>query len=176
MRAGSSRRAGRGFTYLGVLFLVVLLGLGLAGAGQTWSLASRHARERELLWTGKQYVQAIKAYYLQSPGARVYPQTLEDLLEDRRFPEPRPHLRKLYPDPITREPFETVRGADGRIVAVRSRSDETPLKQDNFPVRWSDFKGMTRYSDWVFSAEQARPQPVAGTQAPAATGAMPARK
>ena len=39
-----------GFTYLGVLFLIAVMGMGLASAGELWSTASRRDRERQLLW------------------------------------------------------------------------------------------------------------------------------
>ncbi|MEJ8834921.1 type II secretion system protein [Ramlibacter sp. AN1133] len=153
MRAGKGRRQD-GFTYLGVLFLLVLLGLGLAGTGEAWVVASRRAREKELLWVGNQYARAIRSYYMQSPGARQFPSQLEDLLEDRRFPEPRRHLRRLYADPISRERFDIVLSDDGsRIAGVRSHSDETPMKQDNFPAKFRDFKGSSHYSDWLFIAD-----------------------
>lgn len=176
MRAGKGRRPQRGFTYFGVLFLLVLLGLGLAGTGETWTLASRRARERELLWTGNQYARAIRSYYTQSPGARQFPSQFEDLLEDRRFPVPRHHLRQLYADPITRERFEIVLSQDGRIGGVRSRSDDTPLKQDNFPTKFRDFKGTTRYSDWLFIADNLPGSPArpAGSSANAGGTATPA--
>ncbi|GAB3775048.1 hypothetical protein GCM10028796_50460 [Ramlibacter monticola] len=171
MRAGKAPRRQGGFTYFGVLFLLVLLGLGLAGTGETWTLASRRARERELLWTGNQYARAIKAYYNQSPGVRQFPSQLEDLVEDRRFPVPRRHLRQLYADPITRERFDVVLSQDGRIGGVRSHSDNTPLKQDNFPVKFRDFKGTTRYSDWLFIADNLPGSPSRPTAAGAAGAA-----
>ena len=167
MRRGKGLPAQGGFTYIGVLFLLVLLGLGLAGTGEAWSLASRRAREKELLWVGNQYARAIRSYYLQSPGARQFPSQLEDLVEDRRFPEPRRHLRQLYVDPISHDRFETVLAEDGRIGGVRSHSDDTPLKQDNFPVKFRDFKGSTHYADWLFIADNLpgspkRPQAAGG--------------
>ena len=174
VRKETATTAGRlqqaGFTYFGVLFLLVLLGLGLAGTGETWSLASRRAKERELLWTGNQYARAIKAYYNQSPGVRQFPSQLEDLVEDRRFPVPRRHLRQLYADPITRDRFEIVRSQDGHIGGVRSHSDDTPLKQDNFPVKFRDFKGTTRYSDWLFIADNLPGSPSRPNAAGAAGG------
>ncbi|WP_460890934.1 hypothetical protein, partial [Ramlibacter alkalitolerans] len=168
MRAGKRRHQG-GFTYLGVLFLLVLLGLGLAGTGETWTIASRRAREKELLWTGNQYARAIRAYYMQSPGTRQYPSQLEDLLEDRRFPQPRRHLRQLYNDPMTRDRFDVVMSDTGRIAGVRSHSDDTPMKQDNFPARFRDFRGSTHYSDWLFIPDNL---PGAPTK-PQAAGATP---
>jgi type II secretory pathway pseudopilin PulG len=169
MRAGKARQ--QGFTYVAVLFLLVLLGLGLAGTGEAWSLASRRAKERELLWVGNQYARAIRSYHSQSPGVRQFPVQLEDLVEDRRFPEPRRHLRRLYVDPITRDTFDIVRSEDGRIAGVRSRSDATPLKQDNFPVKYREFKGMTQYADWLFVADNLPGSPARPKAAGAETGA-----
>jgi type II secretory pathway pseudopilin PulG len=154
MRAGETVRSQRGFTYLGVLFLMVLMGLGLAGAGQTWSLASQRMRERQLLWVGGQYARAIRAYYDQTQGVKQYPTKLEDLVEDHRFPEPRHHLRQLYLDPITQQPFDVILAPDGRIGGVHSHSEDVPLKQADFPQRWKDFKNAGHYSDWLFKAAE----------------------
>lgn len=184
MRPGSRRRARalrgagreRGFTYLGVLFVVTLVGLGLAGTAETWTIASRRAKERALLWTGNQYARALKSYRDQSPGVKQYPVRLEELVEDRRFPAPKHHLRELYVDPITRSEWDTVLDPTGRIAGVRSRSSDTPLKQAGFPLKWQDFKGLTRYSDWQFVADGAR-QPAsaaAGSAPPAGATAAPA--
>jgi type II secretory pathway pseudopilin PulG len=142
-----------GFSYLGALFLVAILGLGLAGASQSWSIASQRARERELLWVGSQYARALKSYYEQSPGLRQYPKRLEDLLEDGRFPVPRRHLRRLYPDPVTRSAdWGLVKTGDGRIAGVHSRSEQEPWKRANFPRGWESFSGASKYSDWKFVA------------------------
>lgn len=170
MRAGERGRREGGFTYMGVVFLVGLAGLGLAGAGSSWSLASQRERERELLWVGNQYARALKAYHDQSPGTRQYPSRLEDLVEDKRFAATRHHLRRLYADPVTREPFEVVLHTDGRVAGVRSRSAAAPLKQDNFPFKWRNFKDTTRYSDWHFIADghpsRLPPAPAAAASAP----------
>jgi hypothetical protein len=128
-----------------------------------------------LLWTGQQYARAIQAYYTQSPGVNRFPDRLEDLLEDRRFPEPRHHLRKMYLDPMSREPFKIVLAPDGRIAGVHSPSDDTPLKQDNFPLRWREFKGMTHYSDWLFIADNAKQGIVTGASASQGPASAPAR-
>lgn len=145
-----------GFTYLGVLFLVVLLGLGLSGAGQLWSISSQRAKEKELLWVGQQYARALKAYHARSPGAKRYPQELEELLEDRRFPTPVRHLRQLYRDPLTGSlDWGLVKSADGRIAGIYSQAPGTPLKQANFPLAWEEFTGMASYRDWRFVADPA---------------------
>ena len=144
-----------GFTYLGVLFLIVVMGMGLASAGELWSTASRRDREKQLLWVGTQYAQALRSYYRSSPGLAQYPKELADLLDDQRFPEARHHLRQLYPDPIGQGEWALQRGFDGRITGLNSPSTELPLKQADFPSQWSDFSAMDSYKDWQFVAEKA---------------------
>jgi len=144
----------RGFTYLGVLFLVALMGGALAAAGQLWSTASQRARERELLWVGNQYAMALRSYHRHSPGIAQYPTSLEELLEDDRQVKRQRHLRRLYPDPITGSgEWGLIRSVDGRITGVYSLSERQPMKTANFPAGWEGFEGMTRYADWQFVAE-----------------------
>lgn len=146
----------RGFTYLGALFLIVLMGLALAGTGEVWSTISRRARERELLWVGGQYAQALRRYYESSPDIKQYPKKLADLLEDQRRPNPQRHLRRLYPDPITGSAdWGLILGADGRIVGVHSLSERPPLKISRFPPEWSDFERAEKYAAWEFVADRA---------------------
>lgn len=162
MRAGKATRRPtpalrirhRGFTYLGVLFLVTLMGLGLAGSFQAWSTSNQRAKERELLWVGTQYARAIKSYYQESPGTRQYPLKLEELLEDKRFPTTRHHLRRLYPDPITRSTdWGLIKTADNRIAGIYSQSEAEPWKKAQFPLRWEDFTNKTKYAEWRFVAD-----------------------
>jgi len=152
--SGNAARQG-GFTYLGVLCLIVLMSIALAGAGELWSTISRRDRERQLLWVGTQYAQALRSYYRASPGLAQYPKSLEELLQDERFPSARHHIRQLYPDPVGGGEWTLQRGFDGRITGIASSSSQTPLKQADFPSQWSDFNGMGRYSDWQFVAEKA---------------------
>ena len=48
-----------GFTYVGLLIAVAVLGVGLAAVGQVWSTAAAREKERELLFVGNQYRAAI---------------------------------------------------------------------------------------------------------------------
>ncbi|HJV09936.1 MAG TPA: type II secretion system protein, partial [Burkholderiales bacterium] len=73
----------RGFTYLGVLFLAVIMAGGLAITGDVWHTATMREKEAELLFVGNQYRKAIQRYYLTGPQ-RQYPRSLEDLLKDPR--------------------------------------------------------------------------------------------
>lgn len=144
-----------GFTYLGVLFLIMVMGMGLSSAGELWSTASRRDREHQLLWVGTQYAQALRSYYRSSPGLAQYPKALEDLLQDERFPNGKHHIRQLYPDPIGGGEWSLMLGFDGRITGIHSASTDKPLKQADFPTQWTDFTGMASYADWQFVAEKA---------------------
>jgi len=183
MPAGSPVRLGpppfgrraRGFTYLGVLFLVALMGLGLSGVLQLWSIANQRAHERELLWVGSQYARALQSYYLQSPGTRQYPKTLDELVDDNRFPTPRHHLRKLYADPVTRSTdWGLIKSPDGRIAGVHSLSTAEPWKKAEFARPWDDFKDRGSYAEWRFVANVgllSENKPAAGVAAPAKAAA-----
>ncbi|PWB33908.1 type II secretory pathway, pseudopilin PulG [Pseudomonas sp. SDI] len=154
MQTGEQRQGG--FSYLGVLLLIALMGMALAAAGELWSTVAQRERERELLWVGSQYAQALRSYYRSSPGLAQYPQTLDELLLDPRFPNKVRHLRRLYRDPIANsDDWGLLRSIDGRISGVYSRSQQSPLKQAGFDAQWQDFTGLTHYSDWQFAAEQA---------------------
>ena len=140
----------RGFTYIGMLVAVVLIGISLAVAGQVWSTTAKRERERELLFVGGQFRQAIGSYFEASPGVKQYPGKLEELLQDQRFPVVKRHLRKIYVDPITgSRDWGLVRMGE-RIVGVYSRSDDKPLKVENFAPEDSAFAGGAAYSDWRF--------------------------
>ena len=91
----------RGFTYLGVMIIVMVMGMALAAFGTIYSQTAQRDKEAELLFVGEQFRAAIESYYLKSPGERAYPKKLEDLVEDKRFPMPMRHLRRIYRDPIT---------------------------------------------------------------------------
>lgn len=152
----SGKRPQQGFTYLGVLMLVMLMGAMLAAVGQVWSTVGQRARERELLWVGTQYAQALRSYYRSAQGVAQYPPALADLLEDHRFPSIQRHLRRLYPDPMTgSNDWGLLRSIDGRITGVYSLAPQKPLKQAQFPTQWVDFEGMKSYADWQFVAEKA---------------------
>ncbi len=156
----------RGFTLLWVLFLLVVLGLGLAGLGRVWDTSLRREKEAELLFVGDQYRRAIEAYQQATPGSeKTYPKHLEDLLLDRRFPQTVRHLRRLYRDPVTRSrDWGLVKEGEG-ITGVYSLSEDTPLKQAGFPAAYRTFEGVASYRDWAFVAFMGKPQtPPGGEQ------------
>jgi type II secretory pathway pseudopilin PulG len=143
-------RGQRGFTYLTVLFMVAILGGGLALIGEMWENTTRREKEAELLFVGNQYRKAIERYFLSGPQ-RQYPRTLDDLLKDPRRPGAERYLRKLYPDPMTGgSEWGLVKAPDGGILGVHSLSPEKPLKVANFKQRDAGFERAQTYADWKF--------------------------
>ncbi len=172
------RPAERGFTYLWLLFVLALGGVGLAARGEREQTRQQREREAELRFRGEAIAAALERYALATPlGHLPLPQTLDELLADGRFLKPQRHLRQLYADPFTGAPdWEPVMGqasvvADQHagthdeaaaktrigtgIVGVRSRSTRRLL---------STAGGRSTARDWVFNA----------TAAPAAAPSEPA--
>lgn len=148
MNAGRSR----GFTYLSLLIVVAVTAGALAAAGGVWSQARQRENERELLFVGEQFRQAIALYYWRTPGgAHQYPKSLEALLKDDRWPTTQRYLRKVYRDPVTgTADWGIVEAPQGGIMGVYSKSEETPIKTANFPARYEGFADARAYRDWQF--------------------------
>ena len=144
----------RGFTYLWVLLLVAFLGVGLTAAVQIDATAAQREREQELLAIGRQFQTALGRYVEQRPGGvaeRQYPATLDELLQDRRFPMPVRHLRRVWRDPLTNDTAWALVKAGDRIVGIHSRSTAEPLRTA-FESRDAAFAGKASYNQWVFEA------------------------
>jgi type II secretory pathway pseudopilin PulG len=151
----------RGFTYLGLLFFVAVIGVGLAAVGLVWHTAVKREREGELLFVGEQYRRAIRSYYDASPGAKHYPRSLEELLLDPRFPNVRRHLRRMYRDPMTGgQEWAVVAAPDGTILGVHSLSEDKPLKFAGFAPELAAFAQAETYADWVFAFVPAQGEPL----------------
>jgi type II secretory pathway pseudopilin PulG len=146
-----SRSKQSGFTYIGILMVMVIAGIGLAGVGIVWHQDAQREREKELLFIGDEYRKAIGSYYESTPGTtKQYPTTLEDLIIDKRFPAIKRHLRKVYADPMTfGESWELVL-QQGQIVGVHSKSKLEPIKKTGFLPPYETFGEAAEYSDWKF--------------------------
>ena len=141
-----------GFTYLAVLFAVAIAGVALAAVGIDWSQSAQREKERQLLFVGSQFRQAIALYYEKSPGgAKRYPRSLSDLLKDDRQIVTSRYLRNIYIDPMTNKADWGIEVApDGGVMGVHSLSDAAPIKTARFDYADQAFEGATKYSDWVF--------------------------
>lgn len=174
MKASSSprcERRQRGITYIALLIAIALFGAGLGLAGSIWSTDAKREREVELLFVGEQFRRAIASYYGEAPAGQPnrFPQKLEDLVQDRRWPTMRRHLRKIYLDPMTgtRE-WGLVRAPDAGIRGVNSTSEAVPLKRANFDEAYEHFAVAKSYREWqfVFTQVQARGQKPEAPAAP----------
>lgn len=148
----SPRGKQAGFSYLWLLLLVALLGVGLTVAVEIDATAVQRDREKELIAHGRQFRTAIGRYYegLQAGGKREYPATLEDLLQDRRVPGVKRHLRKVFVDPMTRKAEWGLVKVGGRIVGVHSLSEAKPIKLEGFEAEDMGLRNKNKYSEWLF--------------------------
>ncbi|HEY4968744.1 MAG TPA: type II secretion system protein [Steroidobacteraceae bacterium] len=148
-RGASGPAGAAGFTYIGLLIAVAILGIGLSAVGTIWRTQAQREREQELLFIGREFRTAIAAYY--RAGGHQFPQDLNDLLEDKRGTEPRHYLRKLYADPMTGAQDWTLltSGVLG-ITGIASSSKAEPLKKKGFPLEEAAFEDASCYCDWKF--------------------------
>lgn len=147
MRAGE-----RGFTYLWLLAVVAVLGLGLAALGPMWAESAQREREEDLLRIGQIYAQAIHDYHQASPGSvKRFPPTLDALLLDTRFVGTRRHLRRLYADPLDpARPWGLVRAPDGGVAGVYSQDTRRPWLRAGWSGEHVALPPAERYADWQF--------------------------
>jgi type II secretory pathway pseudopilin PulG len=150
MPTGSKHRLS-GFSYLGLLMVITIAGIGMAGVGIVWHHDAEREREKELLFIGDEFRKAIGSYYESSPSdTKQYPTILEELIIDKRFPATKRHLRKLYADPFTQnKPWGLVL-QQGKIVGIYSQSHKKPIKKTGFPTQYETFGEAAEYSEWKF--------------------------
>jgi type II secretory pathway pseudopilin PulG len=157
MRSGKALRREGGFTYLGLIILVTVIGLVGAATLKVDALLRRAQAEKDLLETGAAFAEALRTYAEATPkGQPTQPPSLQELLKDPRFPGVRRHLRKVFVDPMTGKAEWGIVWAntgDRRgVVAVYSLSRAKPLKVANFDARFSGFENRQHISDWKFVA------------------------
>jgi type II secretory pathway pseudopilin PulG len=156
-----------GFTYVGLIVLVAIIGLVGAATLKADALLRRAAAEEELLEIGAAFSAALTSYAEATPrGQPTQPPSLDELLKDPRFPGTRRHLRKIFVDPITGKAewgivwlnkgggagsFGANSGGSG-VLAVYSLSQAKPLKQANFDARFQNLENREHISEWKFAA------------------------
>ena len=159
-------RSKGGFTYIGALVMVMIVGIMATRAAVVWSTALKREKEEELISRGTQIRDALRKWYKVQVvnGQRVPaannnaqpeppgPPDLKSLLKD---PNTAGTTRYLRPycllDPITGKEWDEIR-EEGKLVGVKSVSEEEPIKQGNFPfdLHPQDFEKKQKYSEWIF--------------------------
>ena len=118
-----------GFGYITVLFIAMILAIFSGTAYEQLDTVVRRDKEQEWLFVGKQYQQAIKRYYNNSPnGFKELPKSIDDLVNDKRFLNTQHYLRKSYVDPITGGDWTLIKNEQGGITGVVS-SANLPILQ-----------------------------------------------
>jgi type II secretory pathway pseudopilin PulG len=141
----------KGFTYIGLLLFIAITGIGLSVAGMSWQYQVRSEKEKDLLFVGVEFTSALNSYYYSSPDVtKVYPASLNDLLLDKRMPNIKRHLRKIYLDPMTGKADWSFVRQQGRIVGIYSSSSLVPYKKKIFNLADKNFNGTKSYKEWVF--------------------------
>lgn len=161
-----------GFTYLGLIVLVTVIGLVGAATLKIDALLRRAAAEEELLGIGAEFSAALASYAAATPqGQPPLPPTLQALLKDPRSPGVRRHLRKVFVDPVTGGTDWGIlyQGDHVGVLAVYSLSQAQPLKIGNFDARFAGFENKPHLSDWKFRS--AAPIPGASPPVPVAPSA-----
>ncbi len=137
-----------GFTYIGLLIAVAVLGVALSAVGVVWRTQAQREREQELLFIGRDFERAIASYY---KTGNQFPQEIEDLLDDERGPLPVHHLRRFYNDPMTgAQDWSLIRVGALGITGIASSSNSEPLKKKGFPIEEKAFEDAVCYCDWKF--------------------------
>lgn len=165
-----------GFTYIAALVLVVIMGIMLGATAQKWTMVMKREKEAELLFRGKQIVEAIARWQNptgQPKAAKTSARPLndlKDLLLDSKSVQKFRYLRRdpktSYNDPITGKEWEVLRdNARGGIYGVKSTSEDPPIRQKGFvemfypldPVNdaylinmLKGLEGKGTYKEWLF--------------------------
>lgn len=143
----------KGFTLIGVLFLVVVFGIAHIGVSTYMSTIVKREKESALLFRGNQIKKAIESYCNSSKqsGSTSYPADFKALLRDPRYLSVKRHLRKLYRDPFSDDgKWHIILDASGKMKGIYSKSKDTPLKVANFPKEYAHFEKAKTHSDWRF--------------------------
>lgn len=81
-----------GYTLLILLFAISVMSIGFLVAVPVWETQIQREKEEELIFRGKQYVEAVRIFQLRKPGN--FSRSLEELLKEKC-------IRRLYKDPLT---------------------------------------------------------------------------
>jgi len=161
----------RGYALVIALIMIATASYAALVAVTGYQTELQRERESQLLFAGDQYRRALQSYaaVASAGGLTQYPQHLEDMLEDKRFPNPVRHLRQMYVDPMTGAADWQLELQQGRIIGVHSRSTRAPLRHANFPERYAAFADAHTYADWHFTAASSSTAAAAKDSAPGAT-------
>lgn len=83
-----------GYSLVILMLALFVLAIGLLIAVPVWTTQIQREKEEELIFRGKQYVEAVRLYLAKNPA--TFPKSIDDLVRGR-------FLRRAYKDPMTRD-------------------------------------------------------------------------
>lgn len=161
-------RSESGFTYIAALVMVVVMGIMLGAIGESVKVIMKREREKELIFRGLQYRDAIERWSKKGVPLKDLKDLVEPTVSNNANRSKDRLLRKLYKDPITGgewKPLPTPPDPVQGIWGVASTSGDEPFKQANFPEVIKSFEGKKKYSEWEFVFKKTPP----GVRTPAGT-------
>ena len=95
------RVASRGFTFLGLLFLIIVMALMATAAATTWTFMGQRDKEEQLIFVGREYRSALSRYALaHARQPQPYPTSLRRMR--RSSPDRTSPCRTQCPCPSAR--------------------------------------------------------------------------
>lgn len=88
-----AKNSNKGYILIILMFAILVISMGFLLASPVWRTQVKREKEAELIFRGKQYVEAIRIYQMKNPGK--YPEELDKLVEDK-------YLRRFFKDPMTK--------------------------------------------------------------------------
>ena len=87
-----SVRTDHGYVLIILMMVVLVLAIGLTVAIPVYQTELQREKEAELIFRGRQYVEAVRLFQMKTPG--TFPSSLKEL-EEKKL------IRRLYKDPMT---------------------------------------------------------------------------
>jgi len=131
-----------GYTILLLMFMVFVMSIGLMIAVPVWQTQIQREKEKELIFRGKQYVEAIRLFQRKKPGA--FPRDFEELIEEKC-------LRKQFEDPMSPDgKWNLILMAQGPV----SRRARQPARRTTRGSRSGDQATTQRSTRAAFSVQR----------------------
>ncbi len=83
-----------GYSLVILMMAAFVLAVGLLVAIPVWETQVQREKEEELIFRGRQYVEAVRLHLAKNPA--TFPKSLDDLIKGH-------FLRRLYKDPMTKD-------------------------------------------------------------------------
>jgi type II secretory pathway pseudopilin PulG len=84
----------KGYVLIILLVALFVMSIGLLVAIPVWETQIQREKEEELIFRGKQYVEAVRLFQMKNPGS--FPKSFDELVEEKC-------IRKLFLDPMTQD-------------------------------------------------------------------------